>query len=89
MGGYSGVRVTATGNVGGANGGSLIGGTLTAGADAASLVLREGGSGGTVLATIKAAAGATQPYWYGGTGYSGQLHATLTGTSPEATVVIG
>lgn len=85
------IRVTATGNVGGANGGSLCSVTLTAGGDAASLVIKEGGASGTqIWAPIKAPASDTRHVLFSGSiPYSGQLHATFTGTGPEAGFEIG
>jgi len=79
----------ATGNVGGANGGTLHGVILTGGSDAATLVIKQGGSGGATIATIKAAANTTVvcPNIHGV--YRGQLHATFTGTSPVATFTTG
>lgn len=61
---------------------------VTAGADAASAVIRAGGSGGTVILTVKAATGLTAS-----TGFLGRvqcpsgIHVTATGTSPAITVV--
>lgn len=61
---------------------------LTAGSDAATLTVRAGGSGGTVVLTLKAAANTSVA--------TGQLtdafcangvHATLAGTGPVASVV--
>jgi hypothetical protein len=79
----------ATGNVAGANGGTLHGVFLTGGSDAATLVIRQGGSGGAIVMTLKAAANAVVscPDIHGA--YRGQLHATFTGTTPVATFVTG
>ncbi len=62
--------------------------SLTAGSDAATLTLRSGGSGGTVILVLKAAANTTaampdlhRAYCAGG------IHATLAGTSPSASIV--
>lgn len=62
--------------------------TLTAAADAASLTVRAGGSGGTVVLTVKAAIGATAVVddLHDGACESG-IHVTLTGTDPVATLV--
>lgn len=79
-------RATATGNLGPASGGLLWGVTLSAGADAATVVVREGGSGGTVLLTVKAAINTTVNVRTYGSRYTGQLHLTFTGTSPEASI---
>lgn len=62
---------------------------LTAGSDAASVVVRSGGSGGTVQLTLKAAAGATATWVTGdvdGVGYADGIHVTLTGTGPVVDV---
>lgn len=80
-------RVTATGDVTTVDS-YLRGVTLTAGSDAATLTVRAGGSGGTVILTLKAAANTsvvvprlTDVYCDGG------IHATFSGTSPEASLV--
>ncbi|UVS81841.1 hypothetical protein [Actinokineospora sp. UTMC 2448] len=59
---------------------------LTAGADAASAVLRAGGSGGTVELSVKATAGATTVVPVPSAFFGGGIHATLTGTSPTLSV---
>lgn len=59
---------------------------LTAGADAASVVVRDG-SGGSALLTLKAAANSTVNWACGsreGVLFSTSIHATFTGTSPTA-----
>lgn len=59
---------------------------LTAGADAASVVVRDG-SGGTALLSLKAAAN-TSVHWSSGSRegvfFGESIHATFTGTSPTA-----
>lgn len=58
---------------------------LTAGAlDAASVVVRAGGSGGTVVLTVKAAAGATVQVPLPDAFCADGVHATLTGTTSTA-----
>lgn len=57
---------------------------LTAGADAASLVVRFGGAGGTIVLTLKAAASSTVSVPLSDVYCDGGVHATFTGTSPEA-----
>lgn len=60
--------------------------TLTAGADAASVVVRDG-SGGSAILTIKAAANSTVSWRCGsreGVFFGTAVHATFTGTSPTA-----
>ena len=78
-------RVTATGNVGLDQGGAIHSVTLTAGGDAASVVIRESGSGGAVLLTLKAPALDTRQVRLV---YSDQLHAILAGTNAEVTIEI-
>jgi hypothetical protein len=81
MGGGLSFSGTATATVD-ANGGTLRSASLTGGSDAASLVLRTGGSGGTILCTLKAATGVTvQRLFALGVPYN-DLHATVTGTAP-------
>lgn len=79
-------RITATGNVGPAAGARVGAVVLTAGSDAATLALREGGSGGTIFCTLKAAANTSVGAPFAGLQMDGQLHATFTGTSPEACI---
>lgn len=79
-------RLTATGVVSGrAQDGVVYGGVLTAGSDAASVTIREGGASGTIIMVVKAAAATSAliPAFQ----YSGELHLTFTGTGPEATVM--
>ena len=85
------IRITATGDVGPANGLSLLSVTLAAGSDTATLVLKEGGSSGTqIIPTITAAANTEVHRTFpGGIVYKSQLHGTLTGTSPQAGFSIG
>lgn len=78
--------LTATGNVGVATGGVLAFVVLTAGSDAATLTLKQGGSGGAVIMVLKAAADTSVAVPIpAGLTYYGQLHATFTGTGPAAT----
>lgn len=79
------VHITATGDVGAATGGNLMSVTLTAGSDAATLTLRQGGAGGATILVVKAAANTSFQAQYAGLAFSGQLHATLAGTGPVAT----
>lgn len=60
---------------------------LTAGSDAASVVVKAGGSGGTTVLTLKAAASTS--VWAGlcEAHCSGGVHVTLTGTGPTVSVV--
>ena len=81
-------RATATGDVTTVTS-HLQAVTLTAGADAASVALRAGGASGTLLLTVKAAANTTTPVPLGAAvPFSGGLHATFSGTSPEASFVL-
>lgn len=69
---------------------AVLGGwQLTAGSDAATAVIREGGAGGTIIATQKAAAGTTAPGFFppGGMVIK-DPHVTLTGTAPSFTVLV-
>lgn len=62
--------------------------SLTGGSDAATLTVKAGGSSGTTIAVIKAAAATTAPQLqFHDTLCSGGIHATLTGTAPSATFV--
>lgn len=62
---------------------------LSAGIDAASVVLRDGGGAGTVKVTLKAAAG-TSAVWNAGdrqgVDFATDVHATITGTTPTVDV---
>ena len=79
--------LTATGNVGSANGGDLISIVLTPAAAVATAVVREGGSGGTIILALQAAAnGASVQHLFRGLAYAGQLHVTLAGAGVQATV---
>lgn len=80
-------RITATGTVY-AGPGYVMGLLLTAGADAASATLRAGGPTGTVVLTIKAAAGSSVSFAPAAAAAVPDLHVTLTGTSPELTVLL-
>ncbi len=61
---------------------------VTAGADAASATVRAGGSGGTVVLTVKAATGLTAATGeLGRAQCPGGIHVTASGTSPAITVV--
>lgn len=78
---------TATGDVGPATGGSLQSVTLTPAAALSTAVVREGGSGGSIIAAIQAAAsGSSFTLWLKGATYSGQLHVTLTGSGATCAV---
>lgn len=78
--------ITATGNVGSANGGQIVSVTLTPAAATATLVLRESGSGGTIIAAFQAAASGNSFYGEYASAYAGQLHATLTGAGAAAVI---
>jgi hypothetical protein len=82
-------RLTSTGNVPPHDtGGVCHGGVLTPGSALATVVLREGGSGGAVIATITALANGDSVQVPGPFRYAGQLHATLTGTAAEVALLI-
>lgn len=79
--------ITATGNVGGALGGTIASIIVSANAAAAGvLTLREGGSGGTIFIDIASPVAGSQQYLFQGLSYGGQLHATLTGTGVTAAI---
>lgn len=62
---------------------------LTAGSDAASVVVKAGGASGTTQLTLKAAANTTAVWSTGageGVGYADGIHVTLTGTGPVVNV---
>lgn len=81
------VAVAATASLD-AGTGLLCGVTLTGGSDAASAVLKVGGSGGTVILTLKAPANTTVMFTPPcGIGYR-DLHVTLTGTGPAFTAIL-
>ena len=67
----------------------LRGVILTGGSDAATAVIRQGGSSGTVVLSIKAATATTQPVVVTDADCSNGIHVTLTGTAPTCTVVWG
>lgn len=79
-------HIDATGDVGGANGGALYAVVLTGGSDAATLTLRENGSSGATILIVKAAINTTVTVPLSGANYDGQLHCTLGGTGPVATI---
>ena len=62
---------------------------ITGGADAATVTVRTGGSGGTVIAKVGAGIGlSAQRNFVKGIGYT-NLHATVTGTTPQYEVAVG
>lgn len=79
--------ITATGNVGPAAGGMVFSVVLTPASALSTLVLREGGSGGSVILAVQAAAsGSSVQHTFEGLNYTGQLHATLSGSGAVATI---
>lgn len=60
---------------------------LTAGSDAATATVKAGGSGGTTVLTVKAAATTTETVPLSDAQCSGGVHVTLAGTGPVATFV--
>lgn len=58
---------------------------LTAGSDAATLVVKAGGSSGTTVLTLKAAAGVSVPARLSDAFCDGGIYGDLTGTVPVAT----
>ena len=83
--------LAASANVGPVDGGMVKTVTLTGGSDAATLILKYGGSGGTQFwATIKAAINTTVSIDFGnGVVYTGQLYALITGTAPSIGISLG
>lgn len=86
--------ISATGNVGGVNGGLIKQIVLTPAAAVATLVLREGGSGGNIIWSLQAAASGSSVILDfssdidGGSIASGQIHATLGGVGAVATIAV-
>lgn len=78
-------KFSATGNAGQPTGGAFKG-YLTPAAAVATLDVRGNGSGGTIIASLQAAAGG-QSVEFGPFQYEGQLHLTLTGVGASVTVV--
>jgi hypothetical protein len=90
MGGSRLVNITATGDITAAGvNGEVYSITLAAGSDTATAVVRDGGSGGTIIAKLSAVANTQATYTLvKGHHYTNGLHATLTGTSPSFTAEI-
>lgn len=81
------VHITGTGNVGGDSGGEIELVVLTPAAAVSTLTLKEGGSGGATILILQAAAnGGSVVVEVCSLAYSGQLHATLSGTGATATI---
>jgi hypothetical protein len=80
-------RVTTTGDVH-VGPGFLFGAALTAGSDAASAVFRVGGAAGAIILTLKAPAGGSVLFTPSAKVAVQDLHVTVTGTSPELTVLL-
>lgn len=76
-------ELSATGNIDGTNTIHLGTVVLTAGSDAATLVIKDGGSSGTAIFTLKAAASTSVVVSLPGV-QVGTAHATFTGTGPVA-----
>ena len=63
--------------------------TILGGSDAMTLVLKQGGSGGTVVLTLGAATLVPYHFFFGDDGFACPgAHLTITGTAPKVTVVI-
>jgi hypothetical protein len=82
------VHITGTANVGPANGGEVKSVMLTAGSDAATLTLKENGASGAAILILKAPTNDTRQVRFKSLAYAGQLHATLAGTGPVATIEV-
>jgi hypothetical protein len=88
MGPHSSATGTATATVDSGNG-ILYSVGICAGADAATVTVRTGGSSGTVIAKIGAGIGlSAQRNFVGGKIYN-NLHITITGTTPQWDVELG
>lgn len=82
------IVATATGTLD-AGTGQLFSLHILAGADAATAIVRTGGSGGTVIAAVGAAAGVGSSHTFnGGVPYI-NLHVTVTGTTPQVVAEVG
>jgi hypothetical protein len=69
--------------------GFLLSAGLTAGADAATITVRTGGSGGTIVCKLGAAIGlSSQRTFVSGKPYT-DLHVTVTGTTPVWELELG
>lgn len=81
-------RLTATGTAFATQKGLLYGVVLNGGSDAATAVVRDGGAGGTILASLKAAAASTVPWFPPAhvVPFHTDIHVTITGTAPEVLV---
>ena len=76
------IQGTATATADAATG-VLLSAGMCAGADAATITVRTGGSGGTVIAKLGAAAGLSDSrVFVAGVPYA-NLHVTITGTTPQ------
>lgn len=62
---------------------------LTGGSDAATATVKAGGSSGTTVLVLKAAAGASVAVDLYGALCSGGVHVTVAGTGPSVTFVTG
>lgn len=67
----------------------LRGVVLTGGADAATAVIKAGGSSGTVILTVAAAIATTVSVPIADVYCAGGIHVTLTGTTPPCAVIYG
>lgn len=77
-------EISATGDVTTKDSSILWSVVLTAGSDAASLVVKDG-SGGTTRLTLKAAANTSASHTFAkGVLFTSGIHGTLTGTGPVA-----
>ena len=82
-------QVSATGDVDVTNakqGAKLFSVVLTPAAAVSTLVVKDGGSGGTTILSLQAAANGNSAVWRSGSGVplNGVLHATLSGASAVA-----
>ncbi len=62
---------------------------VCAGVDAATVVVRTGGAGGTIICKLGVAAGlSAQRTFVCGVAYNADLHVTVTGTTPQVDVEV-
>ena len=84
------IQINSTGSVvGDAHNTRIKSITILGGSDAMTLVLKEGGSGGTVRLTLGAGIATPYHFFFGDDGFACPgAHLTITGTAPKVTVVI-
>lgn len=71
-------RLTATGDVPGTENGGMLHAVTVFHSAAANAIIREGGAGGAIIATVGCAAGLSETVRFNGRSFTGPLHATLS-----------